>query len=203
MVHGAQVKRSATLVLIAGLGWSGCGDGGPDLPDTSKTVPVVAEQYQRRSLDAWVSLPVDASADDKVAQAFALAALEKEPIRAAPILQHDHQIVQGISQANDFPPGLPQGQRIQLLLRQGPVGMTTQNEIAHAAVPGLVPAEGCRIRRQLQGIIQPTAPGDQYRHINNRPVGLRMGDIVVDANHRIPRPDLCLRGGLQTQGEHI
>ena len=80
------MKRATPYVLLLGLTCAGCGDDEPAMPDTSKTVPAVPERYQRKGLDHWVGLPTDAPADDKVAQAFALASLEKDPIRAAPIL---------------------------------------------------------------------------------------------------------------------
>ena len=85
-------QRRTTLAwlgagVLCGACLAGCGDDGPVMPDTSKTVPVVPQRYQRRTLDEWTSLPRDAAPEEKVAQAFALAALEtKEPIRAAPIL---------------------------------------------------------------------------------------------------------------------
>lgn len=79
-------RRTTAALLWAGLALGGCGDE-PAMPDTSKTVPVVPQQYQRRTLDDWVGLPTDAPPEQKVSQAFALAALETEdPIRAAPIL---------------------------------------------------------------------------------------------------------------------
>ena len=82
------MKRWPTVLgalALGGVTLAGCGNE-PEMPDTSKTVPVLPELYERRDLDHWVGLPTDASAEEKTAQAFALASLEKEPIRAAPIL---------------------------------------------------------------------------------------------------------------------
>ncbi len=64
----------------------GCGDGMPPSADTSKRVPVLPARYQRKDLATWLALPADAPAEQRAAQAWALAALETDPIRAAPRL---------------------------------------------------------------------------------------------------------------------
>jgi hypothetical protein len=72
--------------LLAGLAVGGCGDGTPAMPDTSKRVPQVPLRYQRLSLEEWKALPTDVSPEKRTALAFALAALEPEPLQSAPIL---------------------------------------------------------------------------------------------------------------------
>lgn len=79
------MRRRRAWLLVALAGVVGCG-GEPEMPDTSKTVPVVPEWYEHRDLDAWMGVTQDAPSEERVAQAFALASLEKDPIRAAPTL---------------------------------------------------------------------------------------------------------------------
>ena len=72
--------------LLLGTCVTGCGESAPPLPTTTKTVPVVAQRYQHRDLQAWRVVGPEAPAEERAAQAYALAALETQPSRGTPIL---------------------------------------------------------------------------------------------------------------------
>lgn len=74
------------FVLPAVLLLACCGEPEPQMPTSTKTVPTVAERYQRRTLVTWRSLAGELPAEERAAQLWALSVLEQDPMASLDIL---------------------------------------------------------------------------------------------------------------------
>ncbi len=69
------MKRGLLIIGVL-LGATACGDPEPEMPTNAKTMPMLQERYQRRSLTTWRSLAGALPVEERAARMWALSVLE-------------------------------------------------------------------------------------------------------------------------------